>query len=580
MHRFPQIILLLVCLATTALADVPRTISYQGRLTDNGVPINGIRGASFKIYDGSGTPIWMSGIVNVAFTDGLFTVELGQSPQTPLPVEFWPSDTAISLGVTITPNPELSPRLRFKTVPFAIHALTAEWAASANGWVHGNGMMYLQNPSDSVALGTTSPQAKVGISAWGNQTGLRVNSGSTDNFSPALELRSETMTGAILRVGPSNEVPGLPLPTIFGESNGGDANAGIFRSFNTAWPTLNAAAFGTGSAIQAVSYSGYGLDAWYGKGIRAMADSATSIRAENLFSGGQATVLSSVYTGTYLADHIAVSGYSRPGDYYGIGGSFEGGYSGVLGNVHPDAGGDKWYFGVSGEVAGGSGSNYGVYGTAYGGATNYGVCGTAFGGTTSWAGYFTGDVRVTGNLVNPKSTLSVDHPSDPDNKFLQQADVVSDNLSAIYSGNITLGGDGSAIVQLPDYLESFCGDFRYQLTCVGGYAPVYVSSEISGNQFVIAGGKDGLKVSWQITGIRKDKYAQANPLEVEKKKTASEQGKYLHPELYGYSADRSLNPNPDRDPSVKSKNDAIRATAAALTNPSMPPKQPVMMEKK
>jgi len=394
-----------------------------------------------------------------------------------------------------------------------------------------------------------------------------------------LELRSEITTGAILRVGPTSEVPAVPLPSIYCVSNAGNASAGIFRSDNTDWPALMAEADGVGSAIRAAAYD-YCLDAWFGKGIRAAADSATAIRAESNCGDATATVLSSVYTGSRVSDHIAVSGYSRPADYYGIGGRFEGGYRGVLGHVYPDASGDKWYVGVDGEVAGGAGSNCAVYGNAYGGVTNYGVYGNASGGATDWAGYFSGNVNVTGSIVKAAGTLAIDHPSDPDNEFLQQAEVVSDNLSAVYSGNITLGSDGTAVVQLPDYLESFCGDFRYQLTCVGGYAPVFVSSEISGNQFVIAGGKDGLKVSWQITGIRKDKYAQAHPLEVEKKKTVSEQGKYLHPELYGRSADRSLSPNPERDATAKAKNDAIRATAAALTKPSTPPKQPVMMEKK
>ena len=224
--------------------------------------------------------------------------------------------------------------------------------------------------------------------------------------------------------------------------------------------------------------------------------------------------------------------------------------------------------------------NKGVYGLATAGAYNYGIYGYAAGGSINWAGYFDGDVNVTGNIVKAASTLAVDHPTDPDNEFLQQAEVVSDNLSAVYSGNVTLGSDGSATVQLPDWLESFCGDFRYQLTCVGGYAPIYVASKIANSKFTIAGGTPGLEVSWQVTGIRKDKYAQANPLEVEKKKTVSEQGKYLHPELFGYGSEKSLSSNPDRDPSVKAKNDAIRATATALTKPSTPPKQPVMMEKK
>jgi hypothetical protein len=232
------------------------------------------------------------------------------------------------------------------------------------------------------------------------------------------------------------------------------------------------------------------------------------------------------------------------------------------------------YSGIIGEVNGGGGTNYGVYGYAGGAGLNYGIYGLASGSGANWAGYFDGDVNVIGNIVKAAGTQAIDHPSDPDNEFLQQAEVVSDNLSAVYSGNVILGSDGSAVVQLPDYIESFCGDFRYQLTCVGGYAPVYVASKIANSQFVIAGGAAGLEVSWQITGIRKDKYAQANPLQVEKRKTASEQGKYLHPELFGYGEERSLSPNPNRNPSVKAKNDAIRAATEALRKPSTPPKRP------
>jgi hypothetical protein len=577
MSRY-YLILLAVLLAVSALfADVPRTISYQGRLIDNGVPVNGLKSVRFKIYDRSGNSIWNSGSVNVTFTDGLFTVELGQSPQTPLPSEIWPSDTAMSLGVTISPNPELSPRLHFKTVPYAMHALTAESANSGNGWLHSNGLLRLENPNDSISIGTAIPGAKVAITAQNYLSALRIRSDVLDAFSPAMEVAATYTTAAIFRSGPTAGVPGVPIPAADFSSFGPDKNAATFASTGSTWPTIMVAAY-PGDAIRASSVN-YSLDIWNGKGIRAAVDSATAIRAESNCSDGMATVLSSAYTGTSARDHIAVSGYSRPADYYGVGGSFEGGYVGVKGLVNPE-GSAAVYCGVQGEVVGGTGSNYAVSGYAHGSGINYGIWGTAVAGSTNWAGYFDGNVNVTGSIVKSASTLAIDHPADPDNEFLQQAEVVSDNLSAVYSGNVTLGGDGSAVVQLPDYLESFCGDFRYQLTCVGGYAPVYVSSEISGNQFVIAGGKDRLKVSWQITGIRKDKYAQANPLEVEKEKTASEQGKYLHPELYGFGDDRSLSPNPERDASVKGKNDAIRAATAALTKPSTPPKQPVMMEKK
>ena len=75
-------------------------------------------------------------------------------------------------------------------------------------------------------------------------------------------------------------------------------------------------------------------------------------------------------------------------------------------------------------------------------------------------------------------------------------------------------------------------DFRYQLTCIGGFAPVYVAEEISGKRFEIAGGRPGLKVSWQVTGIRHDPWAEANRIKVEMDKPPDQQGKYLYPEGY------------------------------------------------
>jgi hypothetical protein len=110
----------------------------------------------------------------------------------------------------------------------------------------------------------------------------------------------------------------------------------------------------------------------------------------------------------------------------------------------------------------------------------------------------------------------------------------------IYNGNVTLDEKGEAWVQLPEYFEALNKDFRYQLTCIGGFAPVYVAEEISDNRFLIAGGKEGLKVSWQVTGVRQDPWANANRIVVEKEKPENERGYYLHPDVYG----QTDNPSP------------------------------------
>src|SRR5207244_2867186 len=67
----------------------------------------------------------------------------------------------------------------------------------------------------------------------------------------------------------------------------------------------------------------------------------------------------------------------------------------------------------------------------------------------------------------------------------------------------------------------------------GQSAAVYVADEVHDNQFRIAGGRPGLKVSWQVTGIRHDPYALAHPIVVEEEKPPALRGRLLHPGLYG-----------------------------------------------
>ena len=93
--------------------------------------------------------------------------------------------------------------------------------------------------------------------------------------------------------------------------------------------------------------------------------------------------------------------------------------------------------------------------------------------------------------------------------------------------------DGYATVQLPDYFEALNKDFRYQLTVIGAFAQAIISQKVKDNQFVIQTSQPNLEVSWQITGIRKDPYAEAHRTVPEVEKSAEEKGRYINPELYG-----------------------------------------------
>ena len=107
-------------------------------------------------------------------------------------------------------------------------------------------------------------------------------------------------------------------------------------------------------------------------------------------------------------------------------------------------------------------------------------------------------------------------------------------MKNVYDGVARLDEEGAAWVELPEWFEALNGDFRYQLTAVGGSAPgLHVAEEVSENRFKIAGGEEGMRICWQLTGTRKDPWAAANPFEVEQEKPQEEQGRYLEPSLYG-----------------------------------------------
>ena len=110
----------------------------------------------------------------------------------------------------------------------------------------------------------------------------------------------------------------------------------------------------------------------------------------------------------------------------------------------------------------------------------------------------------------------------------------------IYNGNTTLDASGEAVIALPEWFGALNKDCRYQLTCIGGFAQIYVAEKVKDNHFKIAGGTAGLEVSWQVTGIRQDAYANAHRIQVEEAKPEKERGFYLHPELFSQPEEKSI----------------------------------------
>ena len=137
-----------------------------------------------------------------------------------------------------------------------------------------------------------------------------------------------------------------------------------------------------------------------------------------------------------------------------------------------------------------------------------------------------GNLTVNGNqVVNGNSNINgdqtvsgtksfrIDHPDDPENKYLLHSCIESDEVLNQYSGNTTTNENGIAVVNLPDYIQKINIDFRYQLTVIGDFAQAIISKEISNNQFEIKTDKPNIKVSWLITAKRNDEYMKQHPFE-------------------------------------------------------------------
>jgi len=229
---------------------------------------------------------------------------------------------------------------------------------------------------------------------------------------------------------------------------------------------------------------------------------------------------------TVTSDNPAIFGKHNVTDSYGVGVRGEGGYRGVIGYASATSFECRGLYGIA--TGTGTGARYGVYGEASGGDTN-------------WAGYFFGNVRVTGTINPTKIISEADHPLDPENKILTHSSVSSSEMLNVYSGNVILDGEGKAAVEMPEWFEAYNAEFRYQLTGIGSSAPgLFISEELENGKFAIGGGNPGMKVSWMVTAVRNDNYAKANPVQTVKEKKENEKGYYLTPQVFGRSKDMGI----------------------------------------
>ncbi|MDX9856301.1 MAG: hypothetical protein RBT76_00755 [candidate division Zixibacteria bacterium] len=154
--------------------EVPNVISYQGRLTDaGGNPLpDGPKGMRFIIYNDStasapANELWDSGPVTVTTTDGLFSVRLGAPPMNPLNLGIFGdgdfiSDSLAFLGITVGADPEISPRTRLTTVPYAWQSVLS-LQSQVTDFVTDDGVISSSIRDSAVTVDKLAPNAATAI---------------------------------------------------------------------------------------------------------------------------------------------------------------------------------------------------------------------------------------------------------------------------------------------------------------------------------------------------------------------------------------------------------------------------------
>ncbi len=276
---------------------------------------------------------------------------------------------------------------------------------------------------------------------------------------------------------------------------------------------------------------------------------------------------------TSLSGYSGVYGANDSGGSSGYGGYFVGPTDGVYASTSTGTSGDGVYGNGYNGVYGNSNavSGNGVYGYVDGSSDPFAIWGYNNNGTSGpgYAGVFDGNVIITGTTTAVVTASRIDHPQDPSGKYLVHASVQSDRLENIYHGHVVTDSKGSATVKMPSWFEALNQDFEYQLTCIGQFAQAIVGQEITANTFVIKTDKPNVRVSWQVTGVRHDAFAQAHPLVVEQTKPDDEQGTYLSPEAFGQPASKSTHA------ARLARQQALRVPPASRNAPPAPaPKLP------
>ncbi|HEU4389400.1 MAG TPA: hypothetical protein VFV34_16470, partial [Blastocatellia bacterium] len=392
-----------------------------------------------------------------------------------------------------------------------------------------------------VGIGTDSPTSKLTVVGTIEATGgFKFPDGTVQTSSSTGALFTVAHDATLKGDGTTASPLGVAVPLVL---NGLGGPFGVIQAANTT---------GGGDGVSAVG--GNGLD--FGIGLPGV-DGGDGVHAV----GGRSTGTGAL-GGVRGGDGVSAVGGDSDSALGGSGVSGQGGNNLVGGR-----GGRGGFF------SGGTGSGalqFGGVGIEV--LSGLGINGAAPGlaGNFNGAVRVNGNVQVTGTLSKGGGAFKIDHPLDPENKYLSHSFVESPDMMNIYNGNVTTDANGDAVVNLPDYFDALNKDFRYQLTVIGTFAQAIVAEEVTGNRFAIKTNAPNVRVSWQVTGIRHDAFANKNRIPVEEDKPEVERGYYLHPDAFDQPEEKLINWVRDPDIMKRLKQRRIEAEQMRVRQPNQP----------
>jgi hypothetical protein len=591
-------------------APTGTAFTYQGVLQDGGTPATGSYDLEFALYADAagGAPVVPAIVVeDVAVEDGLFTVPLDFGAAAFTGDGRWLA-VGVRPGASTGAFAALAGRQELKPTPNALAAPWSGVHGKPAGFaddVDDDALAALacadgQIPKRSGSAWTCAADADGGGDVTGVTAGAGLTGGGTTG---AVTLAADFGgSGAATTVSRTDHDhlgqtwSGVATSGLRVQNTSQAGNTAGLRGESTAASGLTFGVYGANSSPQGVGVYGISTNTGqFGAGIRGISNAlnGSGVQGQTTITTGETTGVSGFinsdegqavlgFSNNLTGSGVGVSG-SANGDasigvYGGVGrgtyGTFGwsaattatgvGGWNqastgetrGVSGLVYSDAGAALF-----GQATATSGLTNGLYATVAsttgraveGWATatsglNYGVYGRTS-SAAGYAGWFQGRVHVNGTLSKSAGSFRIDHPLDPENRTLSHSFVESPDMKNVYDGVVTTDAAGYATVELPEWFGALNRDFRYQLTVIDGgeaFVLAKVAREIEENRFVVRTSAGNVKVSWQVTGIRQDAYADRHRIPVEEWKPESERGTYLNPDAFGLGPERGVEHVPGR----------------------------------